>query len=88
MHTNQEAADTPYTHIRAIGSSFVNFLAWQFVYLMHNQVPSAQVEVSYAEVHPLYKCVFHDIAQSFAKLRLDIVVNSCHWVALWVGGSN
>ena len=75
VHPNQQAA-IPQLPLVVL----IYIAAGKPVHLFHYQVPTAQVEVTHAEIHALHPDILYDAAKPVRKLYVYVVVYSRHFL--------
>ena len=75
MHSNQQSA---IPHLALV--ILVHVTAGQFVHLFHYQVPTAQIEITHAEINTLHPSILDDAAKPVRKLYVYVVVYPRHFL--------
>ena len=76
MHAYQQSASAKLSVI-----VFIHVVTFQLVYLIDNKVPTAQVEVTHAEINALYAHVGNNALKSVGESGFEVVIDTSHRIA-------
>ena len=75
MHTDKQSGDT---NLRIAIGFFFDIISRKLIYLVYNQIPTAQVKIAYAEIDTFNAGIGYDVLKTLCELQVYIVEYSSH----------